>query len=651
MSSNSNDDNNGGMDKPTNDVGRTNPTAAQLNKRELLAAVGHELRTPLHAVTGMLDLLWNTAMDAEQRGFLADARQNTATLVRIVGDALDYATLAAGEMSLAPEPTSVRAIVDAAAAEHAEVADARGLELIVDVDIAMPERVLVDSARVQQVLSHLIETAVQVTKSGHVLVQVYLNQSEVESTDPAAPQSTPLLSINVLDSQSNENTSHKVRSERDPNMSRTKPPVTPGLSLALCIELVNRMHGRLEVYAQPSGGSCATCLVPAVIPTEAAEANTTDNDLNILKASHGFELVVYDEHPCTRQSLSEMARSLGVDVITASDPNDLLDIVSLPTLGVQRAVLLGNGHSLVGTRRALQQIRALRNAKDIPVAIAAPPSLVSEAKDTLAVPVGLSKPVAFADLKVAISQLSRNVLARQNPALATGYAQEALTGLVLVVDDMPTNLKIACSMLRRIGMTVETCGSGPEAIRLLEHKRFDLVFMDIQMPGMDGHETTQAIRRLPSASAGAPIVALTANSASEGLQSARDSGMDDFVVKPARAIRLREITSRWLRAADALIEYPADVPGLLDQDASDFGNLIKQQRTLESLLKLEDYESLSLRATELGNHARAAGARALARLAELAADACRFADFESAERYVGAMRRLEQPHDCAAACG
>jgi len=113
-----------------------------------------------------------------------------------------------------------------------------------------------------------------------------------------------------------------------------------------------------------------------------------------------------------------------------------------------------------------------------------------------------------------------------------------------------------------------------------------------------------------------PIVALTAHSASKELETTRLSGMDDPVVEPARATHLREITSRWLRAANVLLEYPANVPGLLERDACKFGDVVKHQRGL----------------------------------AELVADACRCADFESAERYVGAMRRLEQRHDCAATC-
>ena len=154
------------------------------------------MRTPLHAVTGMPYLLWNTSLDAEQRSFLADARRNNAVLVHCVGHALDYATLAAGEMSRAPEPTSIRAVVDAPAGEHAEAADARGLELIVDVDISMPERVLVDTAHAQQVLSHLIETTVQVTRSGFAFAQVYLHAAENKTSNESGQRSTHHLSIN-----------------------------------------------------------------------------------------------------------------------------------------------------------------------------------------------------------------------------------------------------------------------------------------------------------------------------------------------------------------------------------------------------------------------------------------------------------------------
>jgi CheY-like chemotaxis protein/anti-sigma regulatory factor (Ser/Thr protein kinase) len=360
-------------------------------KGTFLASLNHEIRTPLSGILGMADLLLETELTDEQRDYVTTTRLCAEDLFHILNATLEYSALEAGQLTIEETEFSPKEIVDSAIAQQAGKAQAKGLRLSSKVDAVLPETLVGDAARIQEILAHLLDNAIKFTHHGSIELSLSIERS---------PDHPGHLTVSVLDTGIGIPADRRgliFESFRQGDGGLARPYPGLGLGLALVRKLVSLMKGDIQVQSEPGQGSKFTAHIPVRLPAE-------------------------------------------------------------------------------------------------------------------------------------------------RPAVEKPAGERPLT---LAVEDNPVGLLVLRHALERHAVPVDTAADGSAALEAAGKRRYQLILMDLQMPGMDGFETTAAIRKLPGY-ATVPIIALTANFSDEIRRRCQEQGMQGFISKPVEPGRLWETISRYL---------------------------------------------------------------------------------------------------------
>jgi len=486
-------------------------------KSVFLASISHDLRTPLHGILGMSELLEQTHLTPEQQEYLTAIQQSGDTLLARLNDLLDLSKIESGELDLQQVDFDLVEAVEGLVDILGNEATSKGIELFCHVQAGVPPLVRGDPQRLRQVLINLIANAIKLTNQGEVDVQVGQGQDGA-------------LRFTVRD------TAVGVADQVDQPASRWRRRVGGGLGLSVARQLVELMGGKLQTESrQPTGTLCSFEL-----PWPASAKRSIDAQGRMLT---GKRILATDDNATNRQLIREHLEHAGAEVeLTSGGVETIRNLLDDPAYDC--VVLNADLPDLDGFATAAM-IRSNRTLEQLPLVLtisSADAGEVQRSKE-LQVNAVLTKPVR------------RDVLVRAVHGVITsgGFQDDqppGREGTVLVVEDNEVNLRLARDILRLAGYAVVSARDGKEALAQLQQHSVDAVLMDIQLPDMDGLEATARIRGIPEW-ADIPIIAMTAHAMKGDAERFLRAGVDDCLSKPVNRLELLSTLERELARRSA----------------------------------------------------------------------------------------------------
>lgn len=511
-----------------------------------LANAVHEIRTPVQTIIGTLDLLSDTQMNTEQTEYVRQIRFGAEVLLALVNDILDFSKIKSHKMLLENVPYDIKNLVENVVHLISIEAFNKKLEIVTDIDYSLPEMIMGDPTRVQQILINLLKNAVKFTNQGYIHTEL--------------KKDGDFLLIKITDSgigvsKDKENNLFESFDQGDPSISRKYGGT--GLGLPICKGLVSKMNGSIGFTPNPYGGSCFWVKIPL------SAADDSKKNQYVLPVPATTKILIVDDSILAAKSLENKLKTIGLQNIQISQNGE--DAY----LKLQYAEQIDNPYDIVFIDKIMPVVEGWHlasNIKNNPK--------IKKTKLYMLVPEGqvgrdakmklldwfagyLYKPVRLEKLDQllietngsdssiklfeeinSIKENSENTTKKQTelPQIAEGMK-------ILVTDDHPVNRKILVEFLKKFGAAVYEAENGEAAIKMIrEHSEIQVVFMDIQMPVLSGIETTKILRKENFSGL---IIACTANNDPENFKEYQRIGMNDILVKPFKRKNIENMLDKW----------------------------------------------------------------------------------------------------------
>jgi PAS domain S-box-containing protein len=518
--------------------------SASRAKSEFLANMSHELRTPMNGIIGFTDLILTTELQKTQRDYLQNVKKSAYGLLEIINDILDFSKIEAGKLLIDHTLFKLDELIEETIDILTVKAFEKRLEMLFRVDLDIPSQFLGDPLRIRQVMVNLLGNAIKFTREGEIFISV------TKAGDFYEKDGKKFLNLSILVKDTGigiarEKLQKIFDSFTQADSSTTRKYGGTGLGLTICRSLAELMGGHLTVESEAGKGSLFALHLALEVANEQPEISLPPKPL--LK-----KVLVVDDNTTNLQLMQEILGHFQIYSETSTNGKEALEKINY-AVGINEPydLIISDNHMPgmdgITLAKEMKQQTGVHNQPFILMLSSLEKNMYLYEAEKLGISKFLSKPVKLHELHSTLLSLFEKHMQNDSLHPSIPFIEKISQATsVMVVDDDPINMLLISEVLRRMGFEVIQMHNGKEVLESLQHYDPVLIFMDVNMPEMDGYTTTRLIRQLPEPLCNIPIIALTADAMKGDKEKCLEAGMNNYISKPFKLDEIEEVLKNYM---------------------------------------------------------------------------------------------------------